>query len=169
MMNWIEEMFLNVDVLLTKGEFTEVKKLLETILAEEPDYGRAHNHLGWIYYSKLDDYNKGLYHLDLAVKFDPEYAAGYLHSAYILNHLNLADRLRKLIDEALTVKGVSKSILYSELAKSYEINGDFKKAMGNYKNAIRHSLNNDEITALEKDMERAKKKHYLFNKPYLFF
>jgi tetratricopeptide (TPR) repeat protein len=169
MMTWTEEMFLNADTLLTQGEISEGKKLLETILADEPDFGKAHNHLGWIYYTQLNDYNKGLFHLELAVKFDPTYQAGYLNGAYVLNHLNLAERLIALVDKALVVNGINKTILYTELAKSYEINGNYKMAIANYKYAIMHSLNNDEITDLEKDIASAKKKIRLFGKWYLFF
>src|SRR5262245_55146485 len=67
--NLVEEYFMQVDKLFADNEFVQGKKLLEEILEMEPAYGRAHNHLGWLYYAKLDNFEKAEYHYKSAKKF----------------------------------------------------------------------------------------------------
>lgn len=166
---WIEELFLKVDDFFSRGEFTDGKKLLEDILEHEPGYGRAHNHLGWLYYAKLDDYVKAEYHFKLAIKFAADYPAGYMNLTYLLNYLNRYDELVKHIETALNVGGTVKSVLYNELGKAHEMNGYYAEASKAYKAAIRFSLNKDEMASLNENLARVKNKVSLFERKFIFF
>ena len=168
-MFWIEEQFLLVDKLFGEGEFAQGKRLLEEILEQEPGFGRAHNHLGWLYYAKLDDYEKAAYHLKLAIKFSPGYPAGFLNYTYLLNYLNRHADLLVHAKEALKVEGVSKSVIYLEMGKSYEVNGFYKEAVKAYTEAKRYSLSNAELTQIEEGLERVNTKVARFSKKFFSF
>lgn len=166
---WVEELFLKVDDLFSKGEFFEGKKILEELLEQEPGYGRAHNHLGWLYYAKFDEFEKAENHFKLAIKFAALYPAGYMNLTYLLNYLNRHEELVRHIDKSLKIEGTVKSTLYTELGKSYEINGKYKEATESYRSAIRFSLNKEEMASLNENLDRVKTKTGLFEKKYFFF
>lgn len=166
---WIEEQFLQVDKLYDTGEFVEGKKLLEEILENEPGFGRAHNHLGWLYYAKLDDYEKAGYHLKLALKFSPAYPPGFVNYTYLLNYLNRHKELVEHVSQAMLVEGVNKSVIYNELGKSYEINGFYKEAASAYLEAKRFSLNKNEMEMIDENMTRVKNKSATFSKKFFSF
>lgn len=166
---WVEELFLKVDDLFSKGEFFEGKKILEEILEQEPGYGRAHNHLGWLYYAKFDEFEKAENHFRLSIKFAELYPAGYMNLTYLLNYLNRHEELIGHIDKSLKIEGTVKAVLYNELGKSYEINGKYKEAIESYRSAIRFSLNKEEMTGLNENLDRVKAKTGMFEKKYFFF
>ncbi len=43
--------------------------MLEAIIAEDPSFSKAHNHLGWIYETKLRDYENAELHYRQALTF----------------------------------------------------------------------------------------------------
>ncbi|HXB11929.1 MAG TPA: hypothetical protein VNZ45_08095, partial [Bacteroidia bacterium] len=51
----LEGMFQEADRLLTAKSTTEGFNLLTTIITEEPEFGKAYNHLGWVYYWRFKD------------------------------------------------------------------------------------------------------------------
>lgn len=167
--DWMDALFLDADKHFSKGEFVEGKNILEEILAQEPGYGRAHNHLGWLYYAKLDEYAKAEYHFRLAIRFAPAYPAAYMNLCYLLNYLNRYHDLKEHIARALTIEGTAKSQLYHELGKSHEVNGRYAEATEAYKEAIRFSLSSEEVEALNAHVQRVKGKTNLFEKRFHFF
>lgn len=171
--NLIEEYFLKVDQLFMEGDFPEGKEVLEEILSIEPDYGRAHNHLGWLYYAKFDDYIRAEYHLKLAIKYSPEYPNAWVNYVYLLNEINDTEKLLKVIPKALKVEGINKSTMFNELGRSCEINGFYDEAIKDYKLALKHCMSNNDIEIIESNINRAKKKKAFMNntakKRYLLF
>lgn len=171
--NLIEEYFLRVDRLFMEGEFSEAKEVLEDILSIEPDYGRAHNHMGWLYFAKFDDYVRAEYHLKLAIKYSPDYPNGWVNYVFLLNEINDTEKLLKVIPKALKVEGINKSTLFNELGRSCEINGFYDEAIKDYRLAFKHSMSKDDIGIIEENINRVKKKKGFMNnlskKRYLFF
>lgn len=161
---WIEDEFLKVDKLYDEGEFIECKRLLNYILEEEPGYGKAHNLLGWLYYSRLDDYKKAAYHFKLAVKFAPTYPPGFINYAYLLNYLNRHADLLAHAQEALKVEGVNKYVIHNEIGRSHEMNGHYKKATKAYKEAGRFAILKHEVSHTQESLERVKEKTATFQK-----
>lgn len=160
----VEEYFLQVEKHFEYGDYSDGKKVLEDILEMEPGYGRAHNHLGWLYYTKFDDFKRAGYHFRLGIKFAPEYPATYLNYSYLLNYTNKHDKLKQLVEQALKIEGVNKCTLYSELGKSFEKNGLYEEAKESYKDALKFSMTKEEMDYLKQNMERIKTKKGMFNK-----
>lgn len=167
--NLVEEYFMQVDKLFAEQEYGKGKKLLEEILEIEPAYGRAHNHLGWLYYAKLDDYGKAEYHYKLAKKFAPDYPHGYINLSYILVETRRFDEAKENAGEALKVAAVNRAVIYNELGRVEELSGNYKEALKHYKEAVKSSLNKNELEVYNGNIERVKNKVNLFGKKFVWF
>src|SRR5689334_16522217 len=137
-----EQYFMEAMELMSDWKFAEAKEKLEEIVDMEPGYGRAHFRLGWLYYFKFYDYERANYHLRLAIKFSPEFPVSYYTYAFLLNEINHLGAMKTHAARALAVRGVDASIIYNELAKTFELNGNYAEAICNYRNAIKFSLCN---------------------------
>lgn len=168
--SFVENQFIKADSLIGEGKVSEAKELLEEILNEYPDFGKAHNHLGWIYANKLSNYEKGEYHYKLAIKFDPKYPASYINYTYLLVDTSKFEEAKKLINTALTeVEGVDKASYYSELARICEFERDFINAYGWYKKSSDLAFNPTYIENMKINMKRVKDKMSTFEKIKLTF
>jgi tetratricopeptide (TPR) repeat protein len=162
--NHIEELFLEADKALDEGNLAEGKKLLEEILREEPSYGKAHNHLGWLYKTRFQDYNTAETHYKLALKFDPDYSATYLNYAYLLRDSGRLDELEQILTRALNINAPNKCGIYDEFGSLYELRGQYKQAIKYYKKAIQHCLNDKILEELKGHIKRCRKKRSMFGK-----
>lgn len=162
--SYIEELFLEADRALDEGNLAEGKRLLEDILSEEPSFGKAHNHMGWLYKTRYQDYKIAEKHFKLAIKFDPEYSPSYINYAYMLRDLGRLDELEALLNKALKVEGTNKSTVYDEFGSLYELRGEYGKAIRYYKKAIALSLNDKSITDLRGHIKRCNKKRPFFSR-----
>lgn len=160
--NYIEELFLEADRAFDDGNLAEGKKILEEILSEEPSFGKAHNHLGWLYKTKYQDFRLAEKHFKLAIKFEPEYPATYINYAYLLRDLVRLDEMEVLLNKALKVEATNKCALYDEFGSLFELRGDFKKAIFYYRKAIQLSLNDKVIEDLRNHIKRCRKKGGFF-------
>ncbi|MEN7547117.1 tetratricopeptide repeat protein [Rapidithrix thailandica] len=157
----IDQYFLEADQLISYGEIIEAKNLLEKILSMEPDYGKAHNHLGWVYHRHLSDFALAEKHFQLAIKFAPNYPATYLNYAYLLNELGQFEQLRYLLDNALKMSSVPKSMIYNEYGKLYELNENYEMAINEYRKAIRASTSDEDIGSYKANVSRCNDKKKL--------
>ncbi|WP_306352500.1 tetratricopeptide repeat protein [Flavobacterium sp. '19STA2R22 D10 B1'] len=168
--SYAENLFLKADTLITEGKITEGKELLEELLQQFPDYGRAHNHIGWIYCTKYSNYEKGEYHYKLAMKFTPKYPPSYLNYSYLLVDIGRYQEAKILIDLALnTVEGIDFASFYSELGKIHEMEGDYFKAYKYYKDARNKAMNPAFIDNMNAGLDRVKNKMSTFEKIKLRF
>lgn len=167
--NLVEEYFMQVDKLFADNEYAQGKKLLEEILEMEPAYGRAHNHLGWLYYAKLDNYEKAEYHYKLAKKFAPEYPSGYINLSYILVETKRYEEAKANAEEALKVAAMNRAIIYNELGRTEELQGNYKDALKHYRNALRLCMNKNELDIYNANIERVKTKVNLFSRKFFLF
>lgn len=159
----IEDLFLEADKAFDEGNHVEGKKLLEQILREEPSFGRAHNHLGWLYKNRYQDISLAEKHYLLAIKFDPSYTPAYINYAYLLRDDSRLKELEELLNKVLKIDGVNKCTVYDEFGSLYELKGEYKKAIHYYKKAISYCLNDKLITDLTNHIKRCKKKMRLFS------
>lgn len=160
----IEGRFLFADKLMTDGSITECKHILEEILEEEPAFGRAHNHLGWIYATFYNHYEKAEKHYKFAIRFSPEYPSGYLNYAYLLNNLGRTMTVRDLLAMASEVPGIDKSRIFNEFGIMHETEENYKEAILHYKKAIKLSFNQEDIKTYLINIDRCYQKKNLFFK-----
>ena len=153
---------LNAEKAFEKGLFLEGKGYLENALAEEPTYGKAHNHMGWFYLFHMDDVEKAEVHLRLALKYARQYSAPYVHMIDLLFNADRLDEHAKLVAEAMKVPGVGKDYLYNEMGRNMEVKGRISDAIKFYRLAIRRSMDKEQIKVIRENIRRARSKRWLF-------
>jgi tetratricopeptide (TPR) repeat protein len=132
--------------------------LLDDILAQEPNYAQAHNHLGWLFKHKFNNTAQAELHYKLAIQFNPNYPASHINYIYLLRDSGRLEELEVLIKKIEGIKAVSRSTYYDELASFYELKGDYKNAIENYKIAIKYTLSTNVIEDLRGHIKRCHSK-----------
>jgi len=158
----LEQFVLDAEKAFEQELYLEGKNYLESALMEEPTFGKAHNHLGWMYLYHLDDFVIAERHLKLALKYAKQYSAPYIHMLHLLFEAKRLDEFEQLIAKALYVPGVKKSFLFNEKGRLSEVHGNSTQAIKWYRNAIRWSMDDREINLIKDNIRRARSKRWLF-------
>lgn len=161
----LEERFQEADKMIGDGHISDAAHLLEAILAEAPDFGKAHNHLGWLYETKFKNYAKGEEHYRLALKFSPEYTAAYYNYAYLLSALRRYEELEQLLGQATSVPGINFATLYNEYALMNEAQGRFHEAIHYYKLYVQNTYDNKSIETAADSIRRCQRKMEILGAP----
>ena len=154
----LETKFLRADELISEKRISEAIEMLESIIYEEPNFGKAHNHLGWIYETQIQSSKKAEIHYKQAIKSDPDYKASYINYAYLLSSQNRFEELKQHLDKSINVVGINKVSIYNEYGIMYELQGNFKEAINYFKFAIQHCLDSKTIETHKMSIERCKSK-----------
>jgi len=157
----LDRLFFKADNEIKDGLIVEAFDTLTYIIEQNTEYGKAYNHLGWLYETKYKNYEKAEECYKLALKYSPDYMAVYLNYAILLSTLEKFYELEDLLRRALEVKGINKAKIWNEYAIMYEIQEKYADAIDAYKKSIRYSLSNDDISRFEQAIERCKKKQEL--------
>ncbi len=161
----VENLFLEVGKAIDDRDISGAKELLEEILSIDPGYGRAHNHLGWIYETKLKDFEKAQRHYQLAIKFcKGDYPVIYVNYGYLLIEFGQFELAEKIIAEGLQTQGADKATLQYQLGKISEHRQQYKNAMKLYKNAQKLSFNKDFHSMLDGEIHRVNSKLSFWDK-----
>lgn len=154
----IEARFLDADERIEMGDFREAKQMLEDIVQEEPAYGRAHNHLGWIFMVKLSDFAKAERHLKLAMRYAPDFAAAFRNYAHLLFLTNRFEQLDQHVERCASIAGIDFDTVLRFQALSLEQRGQLSQARAILRQALQVSVDEDTVEALKRDTTRLRKK-----------
>jgi tetratricopeptide (TPR) repeat protein len=156
-----EDLLLEADELIRQNKISDAIHLLEGIIAEAPDFGKAYNHLGWIYETKLKDFESAEKMYRQCLAYHPQYPPVYLNLAIVLSTLGKFSELEELLRKGLEVPGVDKAAIYNELGIMFELKLAFALALDHYRQAIAHSLNDTNVELYMKSMERCRNKQQI--------
>ena len=159
----LEEKFLTADKLISENKLSDAAKLLEEILEEAPDYGKAHNHMGWLFETKFKNLARAEEHYRLALKFSPDYTAAYYNYCYLLSSLRKFDELEKVLEHAIRVSGISYATIYNEYGLLREMQGLLDDAIHYFKLHIRNSFDNKSIDTAAESIKRCERKKQLIS------
>jgi len=157
----LEEKFQTADRLINDGRIGEAAHLLEEILGEAPDFGKAHNHLGWLYETKFKDYPQAEEFYKLALKFSPDYPAAYYNYAFLLSTLRRFEGLENLLNQAIKVPGINYATVYNEFGLMREIQGKYDEAIHYFKLYIQNSFDTKTIETAAESVKRCDLKKQL--------
>lgn len=164
----VENLFLEVGKAIDERNMSEAKDLLEEILNIDPGYGRAHNHLGWIYETKIKDFDKARQHYRLAIKFcKGTYPVAYVNYGYLLIEFGHLEEAEKNIEEGLRLNGADKATLHYQKGKIAEHRKQYKNAVKFYKDALQLSFNKEFHTMLGGEINRVKSKMSFWDKLFV--
>lgn len=161
----IEEKFLQADQLIGENRLSEAAKLLEDILCEAPDFGKAHNHMGWLFETKFKNFLRAEEHYRLALKFSPDYTSAYYNYCYLLSSLRRYDELEDLLRKAVGVSGISYATIYNEYGLMREIQGNLEDAVHYFRLHIKNSFDTKTIETAAESIKRCERKKQLLAEP----
>ena len=156
-----DELFYEADQYINDKRYADAMQQLEAILAEAPQYGKAYNHLAWLYETKYRDYGRAEAYYKKCIEFEPGYTPAYLNLAAVLSSMNKYDDLEKLLQQAMDVPGINKATVNNEFGIMYELKGDYTKAVEHYKLAILFTLSDANIDTYQASINRCRKKEQI--------
>ncbi|MCX7743405.1 MAG: tetratricopeptide repeat protein [Flavobacteriales bacterium] len=154
----LEDQLLYADQLIKENKNAEAIDVLEAIIAEAPDFGKAYNHLGFIFETKYQDYTKAEEYYKLALKFAPNYTPVYYNYAIVLSTLKKWQELEALLRQAETIPTINRATIANEYAIMYEMRGMYDKAILKYKEYINYVFDNKQIDNALDSIERCERK-----------
>jgi tetratricopeptide (TPR) repeat protein len=153
-----ETMLAQANTLIQEKRSQEAVELLSRILQRNPQFGKAYNHLGWVYEIDYRDYTHAEDYYKKAMQYEPEYSASYTHYARLLANCKRFDELKAHLDMTLTIPTVSNEAIYFEFGLMYEMQQDPETAIDYYVKAAMTTLESDKVTLYQKSIDRCKVK-----------
>jgi tetratricopeptide (TPR) repeat protein len=158
-----EEMFANADQLLNEGVLKQAVDVLTQIIKRNPQFGKAYNHLGWVYETKYKNAAKAEEYYKAAMQLAPHYNASYLNYSYLLSNQQRFDELKAHLDKISNIQGIAKDTIANEYAVMYEMQGNINKAIEHYKQAAMITLDTNKLAKYKDGIERCDQKLALLN------
>lgn len=157
----LEEMLYQANDDIKNGWFDKATNTLEKIIDIDPNFGKAYNHLGYLYEVKFKEFDKGETLYKLCLEKSPMYPGVYYNYAVLLSTLEKWEELKELLDKAMHIPGITKATIYNEYAIMYEQQGQLDKAIDYYKKCALNSLDKNTISRVKDSLERCKMKKEL--------
>ena len=154
----LEEMLDQANLEIKNGKYEVASNLLEKIIDTDPNFGKAYNHLGYLYEVKFKEYEKGETLYKLCLEKTPLYPSVYYNYAILLSTLNKWGELKELLDKAIAIPGITKATIYNEYAIMYEQLGKLDEAIAHYKKAGMSTLDKGVLDRAKTSIERCESK-----------
>lgn len=154
----LENKFQAADKLLLEKNYQAAYDLLQEIISEDPNFGKAYNHLGWLFETKYRRNKAAEKYYQLALKHSPEYLSTYYNYAIVLSIHKRWDDLNDLLAKALKVSGCNKATIYNEYGMMFELLEEWEKALKAFDKAILSTVDNKRIEKYQKSIERVRYK-----------
>lgn len=153
-----EELFADADKLLNEGVVMEAVEKLSQILKRNPRFGKAYNHLGWVYETKYKNTARAEEYYKAAMQYAPNYNAAFLNYSYFLSNLGRFEELKTHLDKISALEGIAKDTVYNEYAIMYEMQGNSQTAIDFYQKAALVTLDTLKLDKYKDSIERCRKK-----------
>ncbi len=154
----LEEMLDQANMDIKDGLYEEASNKLEKIIDIDPNFGKAYNHLGYLYEVKFKEYEKGETLYKLCLEKTPMYPSVYYNYAILLSTLGKWDSLKELLDKAINIPGITKSTIYNEYAIMNEQQGNIDAAIDYFKKCALSTLDKGVLERAKGSIERCKMK-----------
>lgn len=158
-----EELFAQADRLLNDGVVTEAVEKLSQILKRNPRFGKAYNHLGWVYETKYKNTVRAEEYYKAAMQYAPHYNASFLNYTYFLSNAGRFEELKTHLDKISTIPGIAKDTIYNEYAIMYEMQGVPQTARDYYQKAAIVTLDSAKLDKYKDGIDRCRKKMDILN------
>lgn len=157
-----ELMFFESDRLINAGQINEAARLLMKLIGTYPDFGRAYNHLAFIYETKYRDYKQAETYYQKCLELAPDYTAVYLNYSILLSTQERHEELQVILEKALTCPGINRAKIWNEYGIMYEIQERYEEAIEAYRKAIRLSFIQPDIQSYKDSIQRVQEKKTFF-------
>lgn len=158
-----EELFAQADKLLNDGVIMEAVDKLSQILKRNPRFGKAYNHLGWVYETKYKNMPRAEEYYRAAIAHAPAYTAAYLNYAYFLSNQQRFDELKAHLDRTAQIPGIARDTIANEYGIMFEMQGNLQQAIEYYQQAAIVTLDSAKLEKYKEGIERCRKKQEILN------
>jgi len=158
---WMEKYLKEAETLIYDNQVEAGLNLLNDLLYEEPGYGGLHNYLGWAYMYYTIDLKKAELHLRMAISFDKEYPAPYLHLGNLFIRMQRYDEAMDFFEQGMTKPDANRVVFLESIGHVYEMKRMFTQAIKVYKEAILSSAG-FEMNNLTERVKRCQKKRLMY-------
>jgi predicted Zn-dependent protease len=160
-LEWIEQYLKEAEQLIYANEVDRGLNLLNELLYDEPGYARLHNHLGWAYTYYTGDSARAELHLQMAIKFQSDFFAPYLHLGQLLIRLGRTAEALEYLEAGLKKPEANVVALWELIGRAYELKTEYRNAIAAYKNAVVASMADHELNTLNEGIKRCRKKRWV--------
>ena len=157
---WMEQHMANAERLICNNEVEDGLVLLNNLLYDEPGYGSLHNHIGWAYMYYTTEAAKAEQHLKLAIRFDAEFMAPYLHLGNLYIRMGRYAEALVNLEKGLTKPNTNRVAFLESIGHAYELKREYAKAIKAYKEALVSTVG-FETTNLAEGIRRCRKKRWV--------
>ena len=158
----LEELLDEANLEIKNGKYEDASNILEKIIDIDPNFGKAYNHLAYLYEVKFKEYEKGETLYKLCIEKSPMYPSVYYNYSVLLSTLGKWDELKTLLDDAMNIPGIIKATIYNEYAIMHEQQGELDKAIDYFRKAGMNTLDKSVLDRAKTSIERCKSKKDLF-------
>jgi predicted Zn-dependent protease len=159
-MNWMETYLKEAEQLIYDNRVQDGIALMQDLLYDEPGSGYLHNQLGWAYLYYTEDVSQAELHLKMAIQFDGEYPAPYIHMGNLMIRANRYTDAIKYLKKGLQKPSANKVVFMELIGQALELSGAYGQAMKAYREAMMSSLNEHEVSNIMKHTARCRKKRW---------
>jgi tetratricopeptide (TPR) repeat protein len=159
-----EFMFFEADRLIESNQIVEATALLNRLVGLHPHFGRAFNHLGYIYETRFRDQVKAEEYYKEGMRLSPDYPALYLNYAILLANQQRFEELEIILDVAMQCPGINLPKVLHERGMMYETQGRYDEAQEVYLDAFQKAFLDADIELIEASMDRLQRKIDFFKK-----
>lgn len=152
------ELYLEAENDIKNNQYAEAFRKYESIIYEEPDNPMAHNSLGWLYKTQLDDHRQAENHYKTALNSTPNHPHAYYNYAILLFELERLDDLNRLLKKMLTFPFLDRAWVYHRQGLVKELFYSFEEAIACFERAMLSTLNSEKIKNYQEDIDRCKEK-----------
>ena len=131
---------------------------LRPLLFDEPGYGRLHLALAEILHQHADDLKTAEGHYRMAIRFDPKLVLAYQGLSDILSDDERHTEAIRICKDGLRHCKSNRSILMTNIGRSWELRQRYRKAIRHYRRALRQSAQLWDCKVLEESIMRCKRK-----------
>lgn len=157
---WMEQYMADAERLIVNNQIEDGLVLLNNLLYDEPGYGSQHNHIGWAYMYYTTEVAKAERHLKLAIHFDAEFTAPYLHLGNLYIRMGRYTDALVNLEKGLTKQNVNRVAFLESIGHVYELKRDYRKAIKSYKEALASTVG-FEVANLTEGISRCRKKRWV--------
>jgi tetratricopeptide (TPR) repeat protein len=152
------ELYLEAENDIKNNQYAEAFRKYESIIYEEPGNPMAHNSLGWLYKTQLDDYRQAENHYTAALSSSPDHPHAYYNYAILLYELERLEDLNRLLKKMLAFPFLDKAWVYHRHGLVRELFYAFEDAIAYFEKAMLSTLNSEKIKNYQEDVNRCKEK-----------
>lgn len=156
--DWIEKYLNESEQLIYNNQVNDGIALLQNLLYDEPGYSHLHNHLGWAYMYYTADIAQAELHLKMAIKFDGEFQAPFMHMGNLMIRCNRYAEAIDYLKQGVQKPSANRVVFFEAMGQAWELRGDFGQAIKAYREAMMASLTDHEVTNITKHIARCRKK-----------